>query len=602
MKITNKVCGIILAVGVIAGMSHAIGHRYVDTRLSRGIVGDEILPLTPPIPYLGGRSPGEQIGTTTYDYQANGSWGMRLALDDSNQIHVDWMYCGGAYPGNPRYIKWNFRFPGGFWYGDAAASTSISGYTQLDITRDADVSMQRSVIAYHYDAGSGLFGWVDIDGGNGWGSWPNDPKSPEDADNIWPYIAVCSNNSNIVMATQRTPLPGDHILHLYLTTDTGNTWALIGEFDSCGTICQFVRASHNPGSDKVVFVWTQAIESIGTNWQLNNDVYYILSTDNGVTWGAPVNLTNYMPHSAVTDTATMAYNNVNAVFDNSDNLHIAWGVHTPYVQNDTLYTLLRHAKIFHWDEVSNSTTQINSPSINYSEPNGWWLDIYDRAGSWATACHQPQLIVDPNGDLYCFWQGQDDTTDYSAAGYFNGEFYGSRSTDNGATWSNYMNLTNTRSPGAASGACDDEDYATVYPVVVNDSIYITYNEDKDAGGFIFNEGVWTENPVRCWVLHKSSFVGVEESEVEEPHIMALALLPNPAGDVSMLRYTLAEPDVVVLKLYDATGRLVRDLEGGYKRRGVYNLNITTRELANGTYFVVLDTPAQHISQPLVIVH
>lgn len=601
MKIIERMCRLVLAVGVIVGMSHANGHRYVDTELCQGIVGDEILPSTPTIPYLGGRSPGEQIGVTTYDYQANGSWGMRLALDDSSQIHVDWMYCGGEYPGNPRYVNWNFRFTGGVWYGEAAASTSISGYTQLDITRDADVNMQRSVIAYHHDAGSGYFSWIDIDGGNGWGAWPNDPKSPEDPDNIWPYIAVCGNN-NIVLATQRQPLPGDHILHLYLTTDMGDTWSLIAEFDSCGTICQFVRASHNPGSDRVVFVWTQAIESIGTSWQLNNDVYYMLSTDNGVTWGSPINVTHYMPHSAVTDTATMAYNNVNAVFDNNDDLHIAWGAHTPYVQNDTLYTLLRHAKLFHWDEVSDSITQINSPSTYYSEPNGWWLDLYDRAGNWSTACHEPQLIVDPNGDLYCLWQGQDDTTDYSAAGFFNGEFYGSHSTDNGATWSNYVNLTNTRTPGATTGNCDDEDYATAYPFVVNDSIFITYIEDKDAGNMVQGEGVWTENPVRCWVVHKSSFVGIEEAKVEAPQTATMTLLPNPAADVSTLRYTVAEPGVVVLKLYDAAGRLAQNLEGGYRKSGVYSLNITTKELANGTYFVVLDTPAQHSSQPLVIIH
>ncbi len=600
MKTINKMYRIVMVTSLIVGTGFATGHEYIETKLCRGIVGDEILPLIQPIPYLGGRSPGEQIGTTTYDYQANGSWGQRLALDDSNQIHVDWMYCGGAYPGNPRYISWNFRFTDGMWYGDAMASVSISGYTRLDVTRDADINMQRSAITYHYDAGSGYFSWVDIDGGNGWGAWPNDPKSPENTDNIWPYIAICSNN-NIVMATADYPVPGDHILYLNLTTDMGNTWSSIADIDSCGTICQFVRASHNPGSNKVVFVWTQAIESIETNWQLNNDVYYMLSTDNGLTWSAPFNITNYTPYSAVTDTATMAYNNVNAIFDNDDNLHIAWGAHTPYVQNDTFYIRLRHAKIFHWDEVSNTISKINSPSIYYSDPDGWWLDIYERSGSWSTACHEPQLIVDPNGDLYCLWQGQDDTTDYSATGWFNGELYGARSTDNGATWSNYVNLTNTRSPGAAAGACDDEDYMTAYPFVVNDSVYITYIEDKDAGCMLW-EGTWTENPVRCWLVHKSSFVGIEENKTETSEITTLNLLPNPAVHVSAICYTLAEPGNVFLRLFDAAGRLVKNIDSGYKNTGVYSLNIATHVLANGTYFVVLDTPTQRISRSLVIVH
>ena len=112
------------------------------------------------------------------------------------------------------------------------------------------------------------------------------------------------------------------------------------------------------------------------------------------------------------------------------------------------------------------------------------------------------MIVDANDDLYCLWHGNDDYNDFSAAGFINGEFYGAISHDNGATWSGDRNLTNTRSPGAADGACDDEDYMTACPKVVNDSIYLTYIEDKDAGGWPQTEGVMTDSPVRCWVFPK----------------------------------------------------------------------------------------------------
>ena len=45
-------------------------------------------------PRLGRQSPGDQVGVTTYDYQANGCMGQRVAVDDTGQIHVNWMYCG----------------------------------------------------------------------------------------------------------------------------------------------------------------------------------------------------------------------------------------------------------------------------------------------------------------------------------------------------------------------------------------------------------------------------------------------------------------------------------------------------------------------------
>ena len=66
-----------------------------------------------------------------------------------------------------------------------------------------------------------------------------------------------------------------------------------------------------------------------------------------------------------------------------------------------------------------------------------------------------------------------------------------------------------QSPGAPPGQCLDEDYATVHPYVVYDSIYITYIEDKDAGNWADAEGIRTSNPVRCWVFHKNLTVNLD---------------------------------------------------------------------------------------------
>ncbi|HEC79004.1 MAG TPA: T9SS type A sorting domain-containing protein, partial [candidate division WOR-3 bacterium] len=189
----------------------------------------------------------------------------------------------------------------------------------------------------------------------------------------------------------------------------------------------------------------------------------------------------------------------------------------------------------------------------------------------------------------------------SAAGYFNGEFYGAKSTDGGATWTDYTNLTNTRTPGGANGACDDEDYMTAYPWVVNDSIFVTYVEDKDAGSTPHGEGALTENPVRCWVF-PTSMIGVEEQNTELPGATTIAITPNPVGRVGVLSYALARAGEVNLRLYDASGRLVKSLAQGYQGAGSYTVRLSTAGLANGTYFVVLDTPSRRVSESLIIVH
>jgi hypothetical protein len=312
------------------------------------------------------------------------------------------------------------------------------------------------------------------------------------------------------------------------------------------------------------------------------------------------------------DSTPWAYCHANAVFDNNDYLHISWQGHMAWKQNDTLYYGDR-AKIFHWDEVSDSITVVNSPSVYYNEPNGWWLQrsVYNptgEPGAWRIQADQPQLVVGNGDTLYCLWHGNDDTTDVSAAGYNNGEFYGAYSPDNGLTWSDYVNLTNTRSPGAPAGACMDEDYMTANPFVVDDSLFITYIEDKDAGEAGYGEGVATENPVRCWVFPTSLITGIKENALRlTPDALRLEVYPNPFSGKTAIKFQIpstksqtnfknqipnSKPQTI-LKIYDATGRLVRQWDYRTMRLSdcvVWNgTDDAGHRLPAGVYFVRLET-------------
>ena len=572
---------IVLIVPVV--FSFANTPRIANTQECAKLVGN-ITVNSRPIPYLGGnRGPGDQIGSTWYDYQANGSYGQRIDVDGNDQAHIDWMKMDAGQ--TQRFCAWNARYTDGSYYGETQGCWSWTGYVGLDITRDADPNDQRTVITFH-EYGSTFYSWIDIDGGNLWGSWSNDPKNVNVYNHVWPKVAV-ANNGNIVVAT------GDYsgnYHHLYVTTDEGNNWTSIADFDSCSCLSQHVRASENTGSNKVVFVNTGFITDTLASGQYDQDVFYMLSTDGGVTWGSRVNLTSYQPSDSV-----RAYCSVNAVFDNNDNLHITWAGRRV---TDNYYDA---SNIFHWDEVSNNITIVNSPSIFYT--NDWWITVTGGGdfGAWRMPADQPQLIVDANGDLYCLWHGNDDYNDFSAGGFINGEFYGAISYDNGATWTDYRNLTGTRSPGAAAGACDDEDYMSACPKIVNDSIFLTYVEDKDAGGWPQTEGTMTDNPVRCWVFDKS-YVGIEENQQNIPQYTGLSLYPNPSVRKSVLNYTLEHAGDVRIGLYDASGRQIEVLERGYQNAGFYTLDINTAEFANGTYFVVLETLAEKVSHSFVIMH
>ncbi len=569
--------------------------------------GDEQISIAVSVPYLAGRqSPGDQIGTTWYDLQADCSYGQRIMVDGYGQAHIDWMKRDAS--GSNRYCAWNARFSTGSYYGETQASQSWSGYAKIDITRDADPDSQRSVITYHYNPGAGYYAFIDIDAGNLWGAWGN-PRSPQIADYIWPTICVADNN-NIILAT------GDYdgnMHHVILTTDEGETWSQMLDLDSCSNLSRFLRASHNPGSNKAVFVHTRYITDSVAAGQLDNNIWYTLSTDGGVSWGLYTNITNYQPYPV---DSVRAYCDVNAIFDNNDNLHIVWGGRKV---TDNYYSA---SKIFHWDEINDTITIINSPSIYYNEPGGWWIEGSAGAvGAWRLPADEPQLVSDTtNGYLYCLWHGNDDYNDYSAAGYFNGEIFGAYSSDYGITWSDYVNLTNTRTPGAGPGACHDEDYMTACLYVFNDSIWTTYIEDKDAGAYPHTEGIETENPVRCWIFPTSLITGIEEDQGSSAKFQELILKisPNPFSKLINISFGIGHPDRIdnssygtgraegqTLRIFDASGRLIKD----FFLPTAYSLVPTTikwsgtdrfdRPVPAGVYFVELTAGDESITEKVI---
>jgi hypothetical protein len=70
----------------------------------------------------------------------------------------------------------------------------------------------------------------------------------------------------------------------------------------------------------------------------------------------------------------------------------------------------------------------------------------------------------------------------------------------------------------------------------------------------------------------------------------LAISPNPVMGRADIRYDVVRRTEVRLGLYDASGRLVKDLASGEAKPGRYETEIRTAALAPGVYFVCLDTP------------
>jgi hypothetical protein len=79
----------------------------------------------------------------------------------------------------------------------------------------------------------------------------------------------------------------------------------------------------------------------------------------------------------------------------------------------------------------------------------------------------------------------------------------------------------------------------------------------------------------------------------------LQIAPNPAVNRACIRYAVPDPERLNLKVYDAGGRLVRNLAAGSNRRfGALDLDL--KGLAAGIYVVKLDTPREKFTRKLIV--
>lgn len=96
------------------------------------------------------------------------------------------------------------------------------------------------------------------------------------------------------------------------------------------------------------------------------------------------------------------------------------------------------------------------------------------------------------------------------------------------------------------------------------------------------------------------YTGIQENTCIERPNTELTILPNPISRYAKISLSLTTSDMVSLKLYNTAGQLVREVINEYTSAGNYNIDLSTEGLAQGTYFLVLETSDNKTSRSLVI--
>jgi len=588
-----KTWRIMLVVSVVAALALAATAYAVTPRPAtlnvNPVIGGNYDPAgkTPRITYPSFMPlVGESLDFTWYDFQANGSLARQIVIDGTGGLHIAFMKS----PNNthtPRNAAYQFNDKvGGGWSGELDMNTARCGYVSL-----ATMSDGRAVGSFHQGGGAGNRAAVAVDAARGAGaftvtsidtvSYPPGTNCP-----IWPHVAVSSNNTIQTVSKHQTISDG-----FYSRSTNGGT-----------SFSAFIRTSgdtdQNPisadmivsrTSGKCAIAWTRFVSG-GLHRQLDMNLVYIESTNYGATWGSMVNVTNYQSADTI-----RAYNDVSGIYDQSDNLHLAWAGHL--VTGGTIYTA---AQILHWSAATGIDNVSGPGTISGTN---WW-SVSGTPATWSLCANRPSLSIDAAGRLFCVFVSQRNDDDSSAAGYINMDLYGTGSADGGNIWSPTFNLTNSHTPGGVAGACADDEFPTL-TAFTTDSVRVLWVVDRDAGNSLQDPTATTLNPVHYLGLAKSLFgVGVEGQppSVKMPGSFELsAARPNPVGRMTEINYALPVARTVNLAVYNAAGQLVKVLDSGSKAAGFHSARWDGSSVPAGVYFYRLSAGEFTQTRSMVVV-
>ncbi|MGB3092143.1 MAG: dockerin type I repeat-containing protein, partial [Candidatus Zixiibacteriota bacterium] len=125
----------------------------------------------------------------------------------------------------------------------------------------------------------------------------------------------------------------------------------------------------------------------------------------------------------------------------------------------------------------------------------------------------------------------------------NADIFGSGSFDGGNTWGKVLNLTGTLDPGCAAGDCRSEHMPSLALNMEAGDLHVEYICDLDAGFGIYDEGVWTENPVMYmrvpeWVVEAGPR---GDHRIEEPAHWwhpPIKVLPNQTRSITFKVFSI----------------------------------------------------------------
>ncbi len=531
-------------------------------------------------------SPGQDIGFTSYDYQANDSQGYNVARTPAgSRLHFTWMsfkYIPSTGENSDRYVLYSgYDDPGAYpsmtigtgYNGiEITGATNRGGYCGIDVDNlnHAQIALHQAENDYTLEPYEpwhaqlpfgddtyqiyGLTGQDNSCAGTGGGT----------GGVLWPRLTADRSNAILheIAHTNTNDCPTHKLW--YWRFDGVSVWSGPAFVGTTGDISYVLGADAT--SNKVAIV-THETEGGYSN------VGYIESLTNGTDWLAlvpnvdpvptPTMVTNY----GLPDMFT-SWVHLTTTYDNSGNLHIMWdeqenanSEHIAIKHWSNNVPTIRTVALGYWDRpVSTGVFNLNltkltmgigdgSTTCGGGSNNNYVYVTYTQFGG-----NTPAQLADYSSE-YSF-EGRN-------GGYMNGEIYLAISNTGGNTWSPPVNLTNTKTPGCQPGladigtglpanpdsVCRSEHWSTIGRVVKDIDLFFV--SDMDAGGIPQGEGSWQLNPVHYLQLSGSGIAPAGVCPLIAP-VFEATLGTDPLCEYNAPRAGATTAPLSILNLGNAT--------------------------------------------------
>ena len=433
-------------------------------------------------------SPGNIIGNTYAEYQQTGALGRKIArsyppIEQTHMVWLSWLtpenlnleiYYQVYETGY--YVYAAGGIPASYQPNTSESSLGILPDNRVVIGNGPNFGLSNVYANIEFEMFPGVFIEHPLlpDTLSGW--YVNGMQTR------FPATEVHTGADTVIYILTSSYASGSGYLDLVLYRKVGE-----GDFDNGQMIesmigCWAYTIVARQNTDSVAMIYFEyPVDGGSDEW--DRDIVYRLSTDQGLSWGPQISISNYTP-----DSMWRANVDVSALWDYDGDLHVVWNAR----EKDSLHYWNYKCQILHWSTAHEQTSIITEARYSAECPS----NIYEMNAG------KPSLSL-CEGRLYVIWtqyNNYDVLNDCSENGFASGELYISASDDHGLTWDTAVDLTNTRTPGCAPGDCESD----IYPSMIRygaeyadarDSLDIIYINDKDAGIASHSEGNKTLNNV-----------------------------------------------------------------------------------------------------------